>query len=1002
MANSVVPVIEHHRTLRTTLAGAAILGLASALAAVPAAADDGDEVDLALTSTVTASGQEVSDRWGPELTIDGDHGPAESRSNPEVHNALDASRWSANTADDAWIELHLAQESEISEIAVDWGNTFGRPYALSVSDDGLTWDDVATGLNGVRDGIVSTPLEEPVTASHVRLQISGKSQQWSLSIWEIEVLGVPVGEPPTPLEASLVPLPASVAAGEGEYALTGDSCVSLSDDSLDVVADRLREAIGTSTGLALPNGSDCDIDISIDEHLSLGYGQDDEAYTLDVDDEGVHLAAPSPRGALWGVQTLAQLLGPWTRAPVALGLAPAIQHVHIEDAPRYAWRGFMLDPARSFWPVDEVESMIDLMAQFKMNVLHMHLSDDQGWRIAIDNEGRPEGDTIDYTNLTERSGSTAFMAGKSQWAPEAGRTGYYTKDAFRRLVAYAAERGIMVVPEIDGPGHANSMLYALDELNTEGAFPKPAPGNTRADAFDESSFAQTTLDPRSDATYAFLTQVVSQIVSDTVAGVAEVGDRALAPTSPYFHLGGDESSTTTGDDYAYYMERATGIVEAEDLTSIVWNEAVSAASALPEGTVIQHWTGGVSAAERAFVAEHDGKILMSQVGHAYYPQRPTADLGGPSWACAGACGIDTFYNWNPTAMAGVDESGVLGVEGPMWSEHLRTLHDMQFLVFPRLLAHAEVGWTPQVKRSFGDFTERVADYGTSLVAQGATFQLVPEITGWHADFAPAPVGEIAPVGGEVLVGHIAAPGTADVADLDLTATLAASGGDVTAAAEGDVVDLRLEMERAFHYTDTNRTTGRIMNSLITVYADLPELAQGGYDLTVAGDTPAGDVRGTAVFEVAADGGSDAGSGSDAGADDGSDGGAGDDGGADADGGSDAGSDPGADSGADGPGSDAGSGGAETSSDAAADRSEAASAAEGSGSDAEADGADDAATGGSASAGASPNGPGAAASDGTDPGALPDTGVQPVGIALAGILLATGSLVLLRRRGSLGA
>src|SRR5699024_5794534 len=203
----------------------------------------------------------------------------------------------------------------------------------------------------------------------------------------------------------------------------------------------------------------------------------------------------------------------------------------------------------------------------------------------------------------------------------------------------------------------------------------------------------------------------------------------------------------TGDDYAHYMDQATGIVEAEDLTSIVWNEAISAASALPDGTVIHHWTGGVSAAERTFVEERDGKILMSQVGNAYYPQRPTADLGGPSWACADACGIDTFYNWNPTAMAGVDEAGVLGVEGPMWSEHLRTLHDMQFLVFPRLLAHSEVGWTPQTKRNFADFTDRVADHGTSLLAQDATFQLVPQVTGWHADFAAAPAKGVDPAGG---------------------------------------------------------------------------------------------------------------------------------------------------------------------------------------------------------------------------------------------------------------
>src|SRR5699024_8880986 len=233
---------------------------------------------------------------------------------------------------------------------------------------------------------------------------------------------------------------------------------------------------------------------------------------------------------------------------------------------------------------------------------------------------------------------------------------------------------------------------------------------------------------------------------------------------------------------------------------------------------------------------------------------PTTDLGGPNWACGGtACGIDNFYNWDPTAMAGVDEAAVLGVEGPMWSEHLRTLHDLEFLVLPRMLAHAEVGWTPQQDRRFADFTDRVAASGISLLVQDSTFQLVPEVEGWRAGFAPAPIEALGSAGGEVLVGYVAAPGTADLADIELVGSLAASGAG---SGEAVSVDLRLEMERAFHYTDPNRTTGRIMNSLIAVHADLPALEAGAHELTLTGDTPAGPVEGVARFEVDEAGGAE--------------------------------------------------------------------------------------------------------------------------------------------------
>lgn len=229
----------------------------------------------------------------------------------------------------------------------------------------------------------------------------------------------------------------------------------------------------------------------------------------------------------------------------------------------------MLDPARSFITVPEVLDTIETMADYKLNELHLHLSDDQGWRIAITNEGRAEGDTIDYTRLAEVSGATAVGPTRATTLP--GVTGYYTQDDFRTIVAAAAAHHIEVVPEIDAPAHTNAALHALPELNSSGSFPAADPLTGTTPVNTTTSVGESSLDAANEASYTYIRHVVNQIA-------------AMNPEGRLLHLGGDESFSTTAQAYRTFMDRALTDVASttnswrRPLTPVVWNEAASRSS----------------------------------------------------------------------------------------------------------------------------------------------------------------------------------------------------------------------------------------------------------------------------------------------------------------------------------------------------------------------------------------------------------------------------------------
>lgn len=821
-----------HSTLRRAIAGltgGALISMGAFVAGVaPATAST---TNLALDAVVTASGQESGSVFSPERAKDGVWAPTDRQADngvaPAVHNATDASRWSANTsAGPWWIQYELPALARIDSVVAEWGNTYATDYSVLTSTDGTEWTTVASDLAATKKtDKVTTEFTTPVEAQYIRLSVDAKSQTWALALWEFAVNGELIGEPLANDEIAITPKPLStkLATENAPFEFTENTCVSLSTPDLSPAADILREGIATPYGVELPVDEGCAVSYTLDPKLTVPKGQSDEAYTIVSTVDGIEVTAASVRGAIWASQSLLQLIGPWTHAESRLATSATVPAVSILDGPRYEWRGVMIDPGRSFIPVEEVKDHIDLMSSSKLNVLHMHVSEDQGWRLEISNDGKNDSDTIDYSQLTEKSSSTSFMAGRSKFAPEAGRTGYYTKADYAEIIQYAATRGIAVVTEVDGPGHTNSALHAIPELNTAGASPKPPEGQTTTNPFVDGVDGFGTLDLASEHTYTFMQHVIADIAKqheDALAGITNATLRAEV-TLPYFHIGGDES-TGSGDGYRNYISRVSGFSTDQRLSPMVWNDAADkAGEQLAEGSIVQYWTGSTDNVKN-FVSKKNGRVLMSPVANAYYPQRPGSDVSGPTWACADGCPLGNWYNWDPTVMAGVAENAVIGVESALWQEHLRTDHDAQFLMWPRTFALAEVGWSQGAQKDYDDFRERLGNLGINLINRDVTFRLslptdVDGVT-WKADYAPLKLAEGTRLSSDeaVAVGLIALPGvtTADAERLPLTATFTTEDGKQYS------VELSYSMETAFHYTDPDQTTGRQMNSIIRVFATL--------------------------------------------------------------------------------------------------------------------------------------------------------------------------------------
>jgi hexosaminidase len=483
----------------------------------------------------------------------------------------------------------------------------------------------------------------------------------------------------------LIPKPLAVAPERGTFELGPAARIVALDRSEEAaaVARALAGMLRPATGFALrvarsprriPAGSI--VLALVPGDRSLG----DEGYRLRVDADRVTLSARRPAGLFHGAQTLRQLLPAAVESEATTAGPWLVPRVAIHDRPRFAWRGLMLDVARHFFGVGEIERLIDELAALKLNRLHLHLTDDQGWRLAI--RSRP--------NLT-RIGARSAVGG--------GAGGHFTQRQYSGIVAYARQRFVDIVPEIDMPGHVNAALASYARLTPDGIGAAPYTGI-------EVGFSSLAI--RDEATYGFVDDVVREVA-------------ALTP-GPYIHVGGDEPLSTEPDDYRYFVERAQRIVRRHGKRMAGWEEVARAR--LARTALVQHWHDP-DLARRA--VEQGAKLVLSPARRAYLDIKyaRTSPLG-LTWA--GTTSVRDAYDWDPaTVVDGVSESDVVGIEGALWSETIDTRAGVDYLLFPRLLGLAEIAWSPAAGRSWRDYRVRLAAHGPRLSARGVGFHPAPEV-----------------------------------------------------------------------------------------------------------------------------------------------------------------------------------------------------------------------------------------------------------------------------------
>ena len=517
----------------------------------------------------------------------------------------------------------------------------------------------------------------------------------------------------------LVPKPVSVKVGRGHFTLTRSTRIVAAAGAHSVgdlpVARDLAAYLRPATGYRLPAVTGRphrgDIVLQLGNPGTLKPRYRAEGYQLETTTSGARIEAPAAHGLYNGIQTFRQLLPAWINSPAILPGPWTAPVVTITDYPRYSYRGLLLDIARHYEPPSAVEKLISQIAAYKIDVLHLHLSDDQGFRLAIHG----------FPRLTSVGSRGSVGTGGRQKDPG----GFWTQAQYKAVVADAAAHFITVMPEVDSPGHNNAII--MSEYNDTG---NPAlsanPHGINCGKYTPPRWDYTedvgysAMCPGSPDTWAIIRAIIGQLTGIT--------------PGPYYDLGGDEvpASLLSAPRYAAFINKETGIVTRQHKTVMGWADIAGPGTRPPAGSVAEYWqpAGGSSpgsATGREAVAKHM-KIVMAPANHTYLDQKyiVTARSSVPpslgmNWACPKGCDVSSAYNWNPGRfVTGVTDRNVIGVEGAMWGETVATMDNVDYMVFPRLLALAEIAWSPPAHRTAASPADR--DFLLRLAAQGARFQ----------------------------------------------------------------------------------------------------------------------------------------------------------------------------------------------------------------------------------------------------------------------------------------
>jgi hexosaminidase len=509
---------------------------------------------------------------------------------------------------------------------------------------------------------------------------------------------------------AIIPQPVSMTQGTGFFELNPGTVI-VADAGARAVARLLSRTLSAATGYDFALASTAAakenaIQLVIDPSLTrLG----DEGYQLEVTAARVVIRAPKAAGVFYGTGSLRQLLPAEAYSPVALGgVAWRVPCVKVEDTPRFGWRGALVDVGRHFMPKAGLLRFIDAIAMLKLNVLQLHLTDDQGWRLEIRK----------YPKLTEVGSTrreTVLRRAPRGWKVFDGQVhaGFYTQQDMRAIVAYAAERHITVVPEIEMPGHSRAAIASYPEL-----------GNTdrKLEVATEWGVFKQILNAN-ESTIRFCQDVLTEVME-------------IFP-SKFIHVGGDEAPKdewraspvaqarikelalkNEQELQSYFIRRMDQFLTAHGRRLIGWDEILE--GGLAPGATVMSWRGiqgGITAARTG----HD--VVMTPTDFTYFDYYQSKDPDEPLGA-GGFIPLERVYQYDPVPEGFTPDQArrVLGTQGQLWTERIATPHNLEYMAFPRLAALAEVAWTSLARKDYAAFLERLSAQQQRWRVMGVNFR----------------------------------------------------------------------------------------------------------------------------------------------------------------------------------------------------------------------------------------------------------------------------------------
>ena len=517
-----------------------------------------------------------------------------------------------------------------------------------------------------------------------------------------------------PQAFSVIPMPAEVSVSEGAYSVAGKAFFldpRLDNASQDAIW-RFKDALEAVTGRTCPLGKG-DIQFLMNPELAP------EQYTVQVNKDGVVVEASALNGFVYACETLKQMLPAAIYGGKKAKAHWVLPYVSIQDQPRFAYRGMHLDVSRHFWSVDEVKRYLDVMTVYKLNRLHWHLTDDQGWRAEIKA----------YPKLMEVSAWRNGTVIKKDWGSNDGIRygGFYTQEEMKEVVAYAAARGITVIPEVDLPGHMVAALAAYPELGCTGG---------PYEVWTRWGVAKDILCAGNDQVFTFLEDVFTELME-------------IFP-SEYIHIGGDECfggdaepnrpdpwdvcpkcaarmkalGIKKGPQAKHYLQnyvtgRVQAFLNAHGRKIIGWDEILQ--GDLAQGATVMSWRGvqgGIEAASRGFDA------VMTPNGYCYFDFYQTQERDKEPFGIGGDLSLEKVYSYEPfEGLAPEAEGHILGVQANLWTEYITTPEHLEYMLLPRMCALSEVQWCAADKKDYARFNASLDHTFEMLDAMGVNYSL---------------------------------------------------------------------------------------------------------------------------------------------------------------------------------------------------------------------------------------------------------------------------------------